>query len=175
MLEIMIEYAAWKAALDDAQALCEAAAQKALLAGLVDHGLSPGEAEIAIAGGQGGLVLSGDDDVQRLNADYRGKDRPTNVLSFPQDECDLPDFWLEAGGPPWMIGDIVLAFETCRSEAEAQSKPLAAHLQHLVVHGCLHLLGHDHQVESHAERMESLERAVLAELGWPDPYAPIDE
>ncbi len=175
MLSVLIEEPAWSTALADAETLCEAAARHALCTGLSDLGIEPGDSQAALAAGQGALVLTNDDEVQALNVDYRGKDRPTNVLSFPQDEADIPAGENGEAGPPWMIGDIVLAFQTCEQEAKAQAKPLAAHLQHLVVHGCLHLLGHDHQLESQAERMEGLERRIMAELGWPDPYAAIDE
>lgn len=187
MLTIMIEEPGWSKALANLEGLCQQAGRAALEAGLSEIGIEPDQAEKAIEGGQGALLLTSDAEVQALNADYRGKDRPTNVLSFPQDEANLPlvmpkqETDPEVGaseseaGPPWMIGDIVLAFQTCQREAEAQDKPLAAHLQHLVVHGCLHLLGHDHLVESQAERMENLERRVMEALGWPDPYAAIDE
>jgi probable rRNA maturation factor len=113
-------------------------------------------------GGGGGrelsLVLTDDAAVRRLNARYRGKDKPTNVLSFPQ-----------AAGP--LLGDIVLAAETVRAEAALAEKPLEDHVAHLIIHGFLHLLGHDHEAEEDAETMEALERAALEKLGIPDPYA----
>jgi probable rRNA maturation factor len=102
--------------------------------------------------------------VRELNARDRGQDRPTNVLSFPAETEALP-------GEPRLLGDLALAFATCRREAEEQGKPLAAHLTHLVVHGTLHLLGHDHDADEEAEAMEARERSLLAALGWPDPYA----
>lgn len=174
MLCVMLEQDAWQAALPEVEALCEAAARLALVQGLRAAGIGEAEISAALDSGDGSLVLSDDANVQVLNADYRGKDQPTNVLSFPQDVCDLPDPALGPAAPPWMIGDIVLAFETCQREAQEQAKPLAAHLQHLIVHGCLHLLGHDHLQNDEAERMEALECAVLADLGWPDPYAAIE-
>lgn len=175
MLAVLLESPGWQAALPEVEALCQGAAALALSTGLEDLGLPSEAIEHALSGGVGSLVLGDDAAVRALNADYRGKDAPTNVLSFPQDECDLPDPALGADGPPWMIGDIVLAFETCQREAQEQAKPLAAHLQHLVVHGCLHLLGHDHLDDVEAERMESLERRLMANLGWPDPYAAIED
>lgn len=111
------------------------------------------------------VVFSDDAHMRRLNAGWRGKDKPTNVLSFPA-------FRVEPGGPiPPLLGDIVLAAETVAREAEVEGKPLDHHITHLVIHGMLHLLGHDHEDEAEAESMEALERAALARLAIPDPYA----
>lgn len=108
------------------------------------------------------VALSDDDNVLALNSTYRGMNKPTNVLSFP------------AGSGPRdgviPLGDIVLAVETITREANEQGIPTAQHLQHLVVHGLLHLLGYDHEAEDEAEEMEALEIAVLATLGIPNPY-----
>ncbi len=98
----------------------------------------------------------------RLNARYRGQRAPTNVLSFP---CDLP----LPDGAPW-LGDIVVCAPVVAREARRQDKPLAAHWAHMVVHGVLHLLGHDHRRPRQAARMERLEQRLLAEFGFPDPY-----
>jgi probable rRNA maturation factor len=108
-------------------------------------------------------VLSDDAAMRALNARWRGKDAPTNVLSFAASD-DL------APGMPRLLGDVVLAFETVSREALAEGKPLADHTRHLIVHGVLHLLGHDHERASDAKRMESLERGILAGFGVPDPY-----
>lgn len=110
------------------------------------------------------VVLSDDDAVRRLNRDYRGLDKPTNVLSFTASASRVP----EMTGP---LGDIVLGFETVRRESLQFQRPLENHLQHLVVHGCLHLFGHDHETEAEAEEMEALETEILAGLGVPDPHA----
>jgi len=111
------------------------------------------------------LVFTDDEHIQTLNAQWRGKDKPTNVLSFPA-------FPTQPGGPrPPMRGDIVLAWETVSREAELEGKPTEHHITHLIVHGLLHLLGHDHEVDEDAEVMEALERASLARLAIPDPYA----
>jgi probable rRNA maturation factor len=104
------------------------------------------------------LVFTDDAAIRRLNSAFRGKDKPTNVLSFPQPP-----------GP--LLGDIVLAAETVRAEAALAEKPLEDHIAHLIIHGFLHLLGHDHEAEEDAETMEALERAALESLGIPDPYA----
>ena len=119
----------------------------------------------AEAGSELSVVFSDDTHIRRLNAGWRGKDKPTNVLSFPA-------FPVKPGEKlPPMLGDIVLASETVAREAELEGKPLDHHITHLVVHGVLHLLGHDHEDEAEAERMEALERAALARLAIPDPYA----
>ena len=111
------------------------------------------------------VVFSNDAHVRKLNAEWRRKDRPTNVLSFPA-------FPVEIGGKlPPMLGDIVLAAETVASEAELEGKPLEHHISHLVVHGLLHLLGYDHEGDADAEKMEAMERRALARLAIPDPYA----
>ncbi len=108
--------------------------------------------------------------IQALNAQHRGHDRPTDVLSFPtlQPEEVAPAL---AGQVPVVLGDVVVAFDSAARDVASTGRPLAAHLTHLLVHGTLHLLGHDHQREAEARRMEALERHILARLGLPDPYA----
>ena len=106
------------------------------------------------------VLLADDGVVQDLNARFRSQNVATNVLSFPA----VPN-------PENHLGDIAIAFETCCREALVQAKPLAHHLQHLTVHGVLHLLGHDHIGDDEADAMEHLERVILAGLGVPDPYA----
>jgi probable rRNA maturation factor len=108
------------------------------------------------------LLLTNDAAVRRLNAQWRHIDRPTNVLSFPA--APNPQ------GPVTSLGDIAIAYETTAREASQEGKPFADHLAHLAVHGFLHLLGYDHDSDAAAEKMETLERAVLARLGVPDPY-----
>lgn len=113
------------------------------------------------------------DESQSLNRDYRSKDKPTNVLSFPGVDPDglFGAFDLaEAGGPPVMLGDLVIAGPVVVAEAAAQNKPMQHHLVHLCVHGVLHLMGFDHIEEEDALEMEALEREILAELGIDDPY-----
>jgi probable rRNA maturation factor len=143
MIDIEIEDEAWSAALPDADALVLAAARAAL----EDRGGVT-------------ILLADDESVAELNERFRGKAGPTNVLSFP-----APD------NPEDHLGDIALAYGVCAREAEDQGKPIAHHLQHLVAHGVLHLLGYDHLTEAEAEEMEALERRILAGLGVPDPYA----
>jgi probable rRNA maturation factor len=110
------------------------------------------------------LLFSDDAHVRTLNRDWRGKDKATNVLSFPA-------FETEPGGPvPPLLGDVALAFETVAAEAALESKRFEHHLTHLIVHGLLHLLGYDHEVAEEAEEMEALERRILARLAIPDPY-----
>lgn len=110
------------------------------------------------------VVFCDDARIQELNARWRGKDKPTNVLSFPA-------FEPEAGVQPPMLGDIVMAAETVFREAKLENKPLENHICHLLVHGFLHLLGYDHESDEEAAEMEALERLVLARLAIPDPYA----
>ncbi len=111
------------------------------------------------------LVFTDDAAIRELNNDWRDKDKPTNVLSFPA-------FPIKTGQKPGpMLGDIVIARETVEREAIDEQKPFDHHLTHLIVHGFLHLLGYDHIVESEAEEMEGLERKILAHLAIPDPYA----
>ncbi|MBU1174362.1 MAG: rRNA maturation RNase YbeY [Alphaproteobacteria bacterium] len=109
------------------------------------------------------VLLTGDAEQQVINNDWRGIDKPTNVLSFPQGEPFAP-----LSGP---IGDLSLAFETLVREAGELGKPFAEHFAHLLVHGTLHLVGYDHQTEDQALVMEGLETEILAELGIADPYA----
>ena len=120
-----------------------------------------GDAELAI-------MLTDDAGIRTLNNNWRGIDKPTNVLSFPalQPAGDSgPD-----DAPP-MLGDIAIAYETTRREADEEGKPFDHHLSHLAVHGFLHLIGYDHENDADAEDMEGLEREILGQLGIPDPYA----
>jgi probable rRNA maturation factor len=123
---------------------------------------SPRAAELSVR-------LTGDEAVRALNAKWRGKDKPTNVLSFPQaSAADFAD--IAADGPELMLGDLVLARETCAAEAAEKRIPLDDHAAHLIVHGTLHLLGYDHQDDSAAEEMEGREVRALGRLGIADPY-----
>jgi probable rRNA maturation factor len=119
-----------------------------------------GEAELAV-------MLTDDAGIRTLNSNWRGIDKPTNVLSFPALQPTGPS------GPddaPRMLGDIAIAYETTRKEADDEQKPFDHHLSHLAVHGFLHLLGYDHEKDDDAEAMETLEQQILAQLGIPDPY-----
>lgn len=117
--------------------------------------------------------IVGAEESHQLNAEYRGKDKPTNVLSFPgceADELDAAADFASCGGPPVMLGDIIIAGPVVVSEAAEQGKPVLDHFRHLLVHGLLHLLGYDHMADEEAERMEALERKILSQFGVPDPY-----
>jgi probable rRNA maturation factor len=144
VIDIVIEEKAWRAAEPRARALARAAAVATLKAE------KRSDANIAI-------LLAADARLHALNRAFRGKDAPTNVLSFP--------------GAGEHLGDIALALGVCAREAAEQGKTLAAHLQHLTAHGVLHLLGYDHETDAEAEAMEARERQVLAGLGVADPYA----
>ena len=116
------------------------------------------------------LLFTSDAEVHALNREWRGKDRPTNVLSFPMLEREELAA-LAPEGPPEMLGDLALACETCAREASEKGIPLDHHAAHLIVHGLLHLAGHDHVYsDAEADAMEALEIAILAKLGVPDPY-----
>jgi len=149
MVDVEIEDDAWGVALEDVASLAEAAASAALT----------GEAE-----GEVIVLLTGDDAIAELNQRFRDRAGPTNVLSFPAAMTARPH-----------LGDIALAFGVCAREARAQGKPLAHHLQHLVAHGALHLVGFDHQTDDEALVMEAREREILARLNVPDPYASTDD
>ena len=147
MIDVEVEDPAWTTALPNAEALTLEAAEAAMLSeGAIGEGVT--------------VLLTDDATVHDLNARFRQQDKPTNVLSFPAPP-----------NPERHLGDVALAFGVCAREAGEQGKPLSHHLQHLVVHGVLHLLGYDHMRDDDAEAMEGLERAVLAGLGVPDPYA----
>jgi len=147
MIEVIVEAKAWRLAEPKARALAKAAAAATLAA----EARPKGEHLV--------VLLTDDARLKALNAAFRGKDAPTNVLSFPS-------------GAAGSLGDIALALGVCAREAAEQSKTLAEHLQHLTAHGVLHLLGYDHETDAQAEAMEARERAILASLGVADPYAP---
>lgn len=118
-----------------------------------------------------GFRLTGDEEVRALNAQWRGKDKATNVLSFPMAEAaDLDDD--ASGGPELILGDIVLARGVCAAEAADKEISIEAHASHLMIHGTLHLLGYDHHDDDAAADMEAREVRALARLGIADPYAP---
>ncbi|MFN3819393.1 rRNA maturation RNase YbeY [Blastomonas sp.] len=111
-----------------------------------------------------------DDEVHALNRDYRGKDKPTNVLSFPMLEPDMLDALANTDDGEVLLGDIMLAYQTCASEAAEKGIAVAAHATHLIAHGTLHLVGYDHIDDAAAVRMEELEVKALANLGLDNPY-----
>ena len=115
--------------------------------------------------------LTSDDEVHALNRQYRGKDKPTNVLSFPMVQADLlATVSQNSDDGELLLGDIVLAHGVCTAEAAERGIAVDAHLTHLVAHGTLHLLGYDHQTDQEGDVMEEIERVALADLGIADPY-----
>lgn len=156
-VEPVIEDPRWEAA--DVPRVAERAAR----AGLAAVGRDPDQHEI-------GLLLCDDAKMTELNREFRGMDRPTNVLSWPAFAGEVPVTPGEPGEGPVFLGDIALGYETCAREAEAAGVPLADHAAHLVVHGVLHLLGHDHAADDPAEAMEEIETKVLASMGVANPY-----
>ena len=131
---------------------------RAIVACVAESGIEAGE------GAEVSLCLADDRRLRALNARWRGVDRPTNVLSFPAAPSERRD-------GTSTLGDIALAFETLAREAEDLGAPLADHYRHLIAHGFLHLLGHDHRTDEEAGRMEALETRILARLRVADPYA----
>jgi probable rRNA maturation factor len=157
--DVLIVADCWLAQPDVETVIVRAIATAAEIAD-ADHG----EAELAV-------MLTDDAGIRTLNSNWRGIDKPTNVLSFPA----LPP--TGPSGPddaPRMLGDIAIAYETVRKEADEEQKPFDHHLSHLAVHGYLHLIGYDHENDADAEAMESLETEILAQLGIPDPYSDRD-
>ena len=151
---------AWAAACPEAEEVAGAAARAAVTRGAAAASVAlPARVELAV-------VLGGDAEQQRLNRDWRGIDRPTNVLAFPGWNPGVP----MPRAAPVLLGDVVLAFETVAREAAEQGRPLAAHLSHLVVHGVLHLFGFGHETDTEAVVMEALETSILADFGVADPY-----
>lgn len=148
-LEVEAEAGGWEQA-GDVESLSRRAAEAALAA------LGTTGEDVAV-----NVLLTDDSAIRELNRRWRGQDKATNVLSFPSPP--LP-------GSPRQLGDIALAYETVAREAEQEGKTFADHASHLVVHGVLHLLGHDHADETEADAMEAVERRALASLGISDPY-----
>ena len=150
----------------DWQTLCDDALAAAL-AQTPFAALTTGDRMVEVA-----VQFAGDAAVHALNRQWRGKDAPTNVLSFPQlDGDDLATLrGLAAEGPEILLGDIILAQETCAREAAKKMVPIDVHASHLIIHGLLHLLGYDHVAEAQAEDMEAREIRAMAVLGFADPY-----
>lgn len=143
-LALIVEGEEW-AALGDLDCLC----RRAFAAASAE---APAEGLVSV-------LLAGDADLRRLNRDFRGKDKPTDVLSFPALEMDRP-----------LLGDIAVAYGVAARDAAVQGKALADHLTHLLIHGYLHLIGHDHEAPEDAAIMEAKEISALASLGIPNPY-----
>ncbi|MFL6797172.1 MAG: rRNA maturation RNase YbeY [Xanthobacteraceae bacterium] len=133
---------------------------------LVRRAIAAAAKSVAHRDGEVAVVLTDDAGIRKLNRDWRRKDVATNVLAFPAGPLSI------VRGAPRLLGDIVIAYETTLREASTGHMPLDHHLAHLAVHGFLHLLGYDHGSDEEADRMESLERTILAGLDVPDPYRP---
>ena len=155
--EVLIVADAWKSE-PEADAVIHRAV--AVAAEMTDADTA--DAELAV-------MLTDDAGIRTLNSNWRGIDKPTNVLSFP---AWLPTrvAGVDDDVPP-MLGDIAIAYETARREADDEQKPFDHHLSHLTIHGFLHLVGYDHETDDEAEAMEALDAEILAQLGIPDPYA----
>ncbi len=156
MTEVLVVADCWQNEPD-----AEAVIQRAIAAAADEVDDDVGEAELAV-------MLTDDPGIRTLNSNWRGIDKPTNVLSFPALQ---PEGARKPGDAPRMLGDIAIAYETTKREADAEGKPFEHHLSHLAIHGFLHLIGYDHENDADAEEMESLETEILEQLGIPDPYA----
>lgn len=151
LLEVLIRSARWK--------------RQPRAAAIVRKAVATAANAVSTPGAELAIVLTDDSAIRVLNRTWRGLDAPTNVLSFPSGPTSN-------AAPSRHLGDIVIAFQTVAREAKAEGKTFGHHLAHLAVHGYLHLVGHDHETDRDARKMERLERAILAQLDIPDPYAP---
>lgn len=157
-VSVIVEHDAWRAAVADPVPLLRRAAGAALAqARRARRWRSAATPSVAVA-------LIDDRAIRKLNRTYRGKDKPTNVLSFPAGEVP------EGKGRTRPLGDVAIALGTVKREARAQGKAVDDHVAHLMVHAVLHLLGYDHEADPDAEEMEAIERKALAALGIADPY-----
>jgi probable rRNA maturation factor len=155
MTEVLVVADCWRNEPD-----AEAVIQRAIAAAAEAVDADVADAELAV-------MLTDDSGIRTLNNNWRGIDKPTNVLSFPSTPSPVCH---DAPAAPRMLGDIAIAYETMRREAAEDGKPFDHHLSHLAVHGFLHLVGYDHENDADAEAMESLETKILVQLGIPDPY-----
>jgi len=162
-LDVVIDAPAWKAAgLEDA-------ARRAVSATLAHMGLDASQCEVTLLG-------CDDTRIAELNSEFRGKPMPTNVLSWPAQPLapvaigHAPPAAQQGFDGSIELGDLAIAYQTCLAEADAQDKPLSAHMTHLIVHGTLHLLGYDHVTDADATLMERLEVEILGNLGVNNPY-----
>ncbi|WP_291847719.1 rRNA maturation RNase YbeY [Bradyrhizobium sp.] len=154
--EVLVVADVWQTESD-----AEAVIHRAIAAAAEIADADVGDAELAI-------MLTDDRGIRTLNNNWRGIDKATNVLSFPALQ---PTGRGAAAEAPRMLGDIAIAYEITRKEADDEQKPFDHHLSHLAIHGFLHLIGYDHETDDEAEAMEDLERKILAQIGIPDPYA----
>ncbi len=166
LVEVLVEDDGWTQVAEDCKALCQKAAEMAL----TEAGHADAPAEISV-------LMTSDAEISKLNRAFRGKDAPTNVLSWPALEL-VPAAAGEAPPAPRppapgasiFLGDVAMALETVLAEAQAQDKRPADHATHLVLHAVLHLLGYDHERDADARLMEGIETAAMLRAGLPDPY-----
>jgi probable rRNA maturation factor len=156
VLEVLVVADCWQSEPD-----AEAVIRRAVATAAELVAADVGDTELAV-------MLTDDAGIRTLNNNWRGIDNSTNVLSFPALQ---PSGRRGPADPPRMLGDIAIAYETTRREADEEQKPFDHHLSHLAIHGFLHLIGYDHEKDEPAEIMEELEREILSQLGIPDPYA----
>ncbi len=160
--DVLIPDVMWTQKCTDPESLCQQAARAGFEVAVADGTrIAAHRAEVAV-------VLSNDHHIHDLNRDYRGIDKPTNVLSFAS--LDEDGRAGQPSGAPVLLGDVIVAFETVEGEARSENKTLEAHLAHMIVHGTLHLMGYDHEIERDASEMETLEIRALANMGVANPY-----
>lgn len=158
-IEVNIEEDKWNSEIPDAEEIIT----KASIAALCGAGIYNRGRNIEVS-----VLLTNDKSIKKLNSDYRYKNKPTNVLSFPQEEFVAGEY--DNAGTEISLGDVIFAIETIQKESEEQGKPVDNHLAHLSVHGTLHLLGFDHEEDLEAEIMEALEVKILKSIGIENPY-----
>ena len=157
--EVLVVAECWRAEAD-----AETVEHRAIEAAAAMVEADTADAEVAV-------MLTDDEGIRTLNRNWRGADKPTNVLSFPALQ---PTGERGSQDAPRMLGDIAIAYETTRREADDEQKRFDHHLSHLAIHGFLHLIGYDHEKDGDAEAMETLEQEILAQLGIPNPYTDRD-
>jgi probable rRNA maturation factor len=162
-LTVRVDDPAWHGLVSEVEARCQEA---------IDALFAVVEVPPDVADAPIDLLLADDATLRALNTTWRGRDETTDVLSFPARSLVPEALHGTSSDPPGSpLGDLALAWQTVERDARAEAKPVTEHVQHLVVHGVLHLLGHAHEDDDEARRMEGLERQILARLGIPDPYA----
>jgi probable rRNA maturation factor len=158
---LTVAAADWRTVVDDLEERCDRIVRETLAHGTALAWLRQGEVS---------LLLSDDEGIRDLNRRYRQRDRPTNVLSFPNLDLKRGDALSPRPPGPVLLGDVAMSLERLREEASEQGKPMLDHFAHLLVHGALHLLGYDHVDDDEADVMEEMEATVLSSLGMAPPY-----
>ncbi|QQG35510.1 MAG: rRNA maturation RNase YbeY [Micavibrio aeruginosavorus] len=163
-IDLVVNHPAWEDTGIDLKSFADEVVGLTLAMADLPEGLSERGLEICV-------VLTDDSEIHSLNRDYRGMDKPTNVLSFANLDSDSANEELAQDDMPFFLGDIIIAWETMQREALEQHKEFLAHLRHMMVHGALHLLGYNHMDDEEASEMEGLEIKILEKMNVENPYA----